>query len=477
MVNNSIPTELLNEVTAATAWQYRVVPFDKKGNRLFCYSDMLSNEVEQELEVVLGYQISLTSLPSAQVDTLLNKHYGVLATSSTSSSPSIPVEAGFTHTNEFLFALISEAHSSNSSDIHIEAYEEECRIRLRIDGKLVQRYTLAKETYPAFINQIKILANLDISEKRLPQDGRILYNRDGVKLDLRVSVLPSIYGEKVVLRLLTRSIELLDIRNLGLTATQLRQYLAAIRKPHGLILISGPTGSGKTTTLYATLRELNSESVNILTIEDPVEYTLNGVNQVALKDEIGLTFPEALRTFLRQDPDIIMLGEIRDPDTAHMAIRSSLTGHLIFSTIHTNSAWGTVARLADMSIPHYLIADTLNMVIAQRLVRLLCPLCSKATGTNELNHPFAHLAEKNVETIRQPIGCESCLHTGYKGRKAIYEVIPIDTELVEQIKQGNFNVSDLLKKKQIKTLRDSALELLHAGATSLDEVLPILIEI
>ncbi|WP_320052070.1 GspE/PulE family protein [uncultured Acetobacteroides sp.] len=477
MVEEVISPELVKELTAATAWRYRMVPYDKKGGILHCYSDSISPQLEQELGIVVGSTISVSILASAQVDALLNEHYGSAAVGKASTSAKLSVGGGFTHTNEFLFGLIAEAHASSSSDIHIEAYEEECRIRLRIDGKLVQRYTLAKDTYPAFINQIKILANLDISEKRLPQDGRILFNRDGVKLDLRVSVLPSIYGEKVVLRLLTRSIELLDIHNLGLNDTQLAHYLTAIRKPHGLILISGPTGSGKTTTLYATLRELNSETVNILTIEDPVEYTLHGVNQVALKDEIGLTFPEALRTFLRQDPDIIMLGEIRDPETAQMAIRSALTGHLIFSTIHTNSAWGTVARLADMSIPHYLVADTLNMVIAQRLVRLLCPHCKRKVYVSELNHTFAYLVEDSSAVIYQPVGCDACLHTGYKGRKAIYEVIPIDRELTEQVKQGNFNVSELLRQKQIKTLRDSALELLSAGATSLDEIVPILIEL
>lgn len=472
---NTPSHEAISLANATVAWRYRIVPFAVAEGSISVYSD---SEIKKgELEIVLGKQVLLTIITTQELEALLQKHYNNEKEHSSQKQKSISLGKGFTHTNEFLFGLIAEAHQANSSDIHIEAYEEDCRIRFRVDGKLVQRYMLSKDTYPAFVNQVKILANLDISEKRLPQDGRILFNRDSIKLDLRVSVLPSIYGEKIVLRLLTRSIELLDIRNLGLSPVQQKQYLNAIHKPHGLILISGPTGSGKTTSLYATLRELNSETVNILTIEDPVEYTLHGVNQVALKDEIGLTFPEALRTFLRQDPDIIMLGEIRDPETAQMAIRSALTGHLIFSTIHTNSAWGTVARLADMSIPHYLIADTLNMVIAQRLVRLLCPQCSEIVDLASLNHPFKHLIESRVSSIRQPAGCERCLNTGYKGRKAIYEVIPIDGELAEQVKGGNFNVSDILARKKIKTLRDSALDLLKEGQTSLDEVVPILIEL
>ena len=236
---------------------------------------------------------------------------------------------------------------------------------------------LDRSGYASIVNQIKIMANLDISERRLPQDGRILYHRGDRKFDLRVSSLPTIYGEKVVLRLLTRHAELLELSNLGFSERQLADYESAIARPHGMALITGPTGSGKSTTLYATLRRLNRESGNILTIEDPVEYTLEGVNQVQLKEEIGLTFGAALRTFLRQDPDIIMLGEIHDADTAAMAIRSSLTGHLVFSTIHTNSAWGSVSRLRDMGVHPYLLSGTLILCAAQRLVRLLCPDCKK----------------------------------------------------------------------------------------------------
>ncbi|MDR1671287.1 MAG: GspE/PulE family protein, partial [Alistipes sp.] len=356
----------------------------------------------------------------------------------------------------FLTGLIEEAFDTYASDIHIESYEERCRVRFRIDGKLIERYVVEKGNYASLINQIKIIANLDISEKRLPQDGRILYDRNGKKFDVRVSCLPTIYGEKIVMRLLTRHIELLELANLGFSERQLADYCAAIERPHGMILICGPTGSGKSTTLYATLRRLNRQTGNILTIEDPVEYTLEGVNQVQLKEEIGLTFASALRTFLRQDPDIIMLGEIRDADTAQMAVRSSLTGHLIFSTIHTNTAWGSVARLVDMGIHPYLVSGTLVMCVAQRLVRLLCPHCKRPEG----EHWVA-------------VGCDRCYYTGYSGRRAIYEVIPIDDALSAAIRHQEPDVEAMLAERGVTTLRDAALELLRRGDTSLEEIVQL----
>ena len=374
--------------------------------------------------------------------------------------------------------LIGEAFDEYASDIHFEPYEERCRIRLRIDGKLVEKYVIDSGNYASLVNQIKIMANLDISERRLPQDGRILYHRGERKFDLRVSSLPTIYGEKVVLRLLTRHAELLELSNLGFSERQLADYAEAISRPHGMALITGPTGSGKSTTLYATLRRLNRESGNILTIEDPVEYTLEGVNQVQLKEEIGLTFGAALRTFLRQDPDIIMLGEIRDADTAAMAIRSSLTGHLVFSTIHTNSAWGSVSRLRDMGVHPYLLSGTLILCAAQRLIRLLCPDCKKESELTEQEREQVYGKGTTVpdRPHYRPVGCERCHYTGYRGRRAIYEVIPIDGELAEAVRENRPDIAPLLRERGITTLKDSALDLFLFGQTSLEEVLPLLSE-
>ena len=268
---------------------------------------------------------------------------------------------------------ILEAHEYHSSDIHFEQMRHRALIRFRVDGRLIERYEIPTDRYPELVNQIKIKANLDIAEKRLPQDGRIPFSLDKISFDLRISTLPTLHGEKVVIRLLSRNDESISLDGLGLTAAQLEIFSKAIQKPNGLVLISGPTGSGKTTTLYAALKELNKPDRNILTIEDPVEYTLRGINQVQLKESIGLTYPAALRTFLRQDPDIIMVGEIRDGETASMALRASLTGHLVLSTLHTNSAWGIIARLLDLDIPPFLVADTLNIAVAQRLLRLVVP--------------------------------------------------------------------------------------------------------
>jgi general secretion pathway protein E/type IV pilus assembly protein PilB len=297
----------------------------------------------------------------------------------------------------------------------------------------------------------------------------------GRSYDIRVSIIPALYGEKIVLRLLRKSASDINIKELGFNDFQLNNYLEGIKKPNGIILISGPTGSGKTTTLYATLNILNKKDVNILTIEDPIEYTIEGINQVQLREDIGLTFARALKTFLRQDPDIIMLGEIRDPETAQMAIRAALTGHLVLSTIHTNSAWGIVTRLIDMGIPPFLLSSTLNTAVAQRLVRKLCDHCRTEQEFDNDLLPSNLRERKLVSTHFTPVGCEQCHNSGYSGRLAVFEVINIDNDIKESIRQSQFEVSHLFKQKEIKTLSFSAFELFANGITSLEEVLPILL--
>lgn len=278
----------------------------------------------------------------------------------------------------------------------------------------------------------------------------------------------------MVLRLLNNNAANIDLNHVGFSAFDLDNYIQGVKRPNGILLISGPTGSGKTTTLYATLKYLNKETRNILTIEDPIEYTLEGINQVQLKESIGLSFASALRTFLRQDPDVIMVGEIRDPETANMAIRAALTGHLVLSTIHTNSAWGTVSRLMDMGIPGFLVANTLNTTVAQRLIRLLCPSCKSKIAFNESAFPKQFTPYYAIKEQYTPRGCQECYYTGYKGRKAVYEVIPVDRELSVEIKQGNLSVEPLLKERGIKTLAENAFELFASGQTSLDEIYPLL---
>jgi general secretion pathway protein E/type IV pilus assembly protein PilB len=465
-------TEIQQLITSEQAWHYTIVPKKLSGNKLFLYvsDDQDIVQVQNELEVLLSKEITLEPVESDIVKQTISRYYR-RAQKNNKVIKKIEIDK---QSEDFIVEIINEAHQIGSSDIHIETYEEKCRIRLRIDGKLIERYSLKKDEYPAIINKIKIRANIDIAEKRLPQDGRIYFETEYSRFDIRVSVLPTLYGEKIVLRLLSKDSTYIDIEGLGFNPEQIRNYHESIKKPHGIVLISGPTGSGKTTTLYATLKLLNKTESNILTIEDPVEYTLDGINQVQLKESIGLTFAAALRTFLRQDPDIIMLGEIRDGETAQMAIRAALTGHLVLSTIHTNSAWGTISRLIDMGVPAYLAASTLNVSVAQRLVRLLCPECKKPEMFNTSSYPKSYQPPKKIESHFRPVGCNSCYHTGYKGRKAVYEVIPIDYELAENIKHNIFDIRDYIQKNQVKLLHHSAFEMFENGETTIEEIYPIL---
>ncbi|MDN3588103.1 GspE/PulE family protein [Pedobacter aquatilis] len=469
-------SDILHLLPSELAIQYRVIPFSTKGNtlKLYCGEEALSDQLEQELEVILDKTVSLERLPESEISRLLSIHYLEGSASGKQDEGISSISAG----EDFLSTLIEEARRLKSSDVHIERFEQNGRVRVRIDGMMIERYRVEKDDYPALVNKIKIMANLDIAEKRLPQDGRIQFrSASRPAFDIRVSVLPTLHGEKVVLRLLSNSSTDIDLNTLGLSEADMFNYMQGVQRPNGIILISGPTGSGKTTTLYATLKLLNKSTRNILTIEDPIEYTLDGINQVQLKESIGLGFASALRTFLRQDPDVIMVGEIRDPETANMAIRAALTGHLVLSTIHTNSAWGTVSRLIDMGIPAFLVANTLNTTIAQRLVRLLCPDCKQQSAFEPSAYPRQFLPPFELTTQYKPLGCPACYYTGYKGRKAVYEVIPMDADLALQIKQGNMAVDGLLAERNINTLSGNAFTLFAEGKTSLEEIFPLLLTI
>ncbi|MEO1437969.1 MAG: GspE/PulE family protein [Bacteroidota bacterium] len=464
-----IKVEIIQLFQPEQAWNYQVVPFEKTDGQVHCYANTVDEQIALELEVVMGFPVVLNHLPEGELNELLTRYYR------REQGRAKPKEAWQGHERDFLKSLISEAKQLGSSDIHLEPYELNCRLRLRIDGKLMERYVLEKAQYPSLVNKIKIQANLDIAEKRLPQDGRIFFKDDqGNQFDIRVSVLPSLHGEGIVMRLLSRDATHIDLDRLGFESNSLQDYLEGVRKPNGLVLISGPTGSGKTTTLYATLKELNKTTNKILTIEDPIEYTLPGINQVQLRENIGLNFGAALRTFLRQDPDVIMVGEIRDRDTAEMAIRASLTGHLVLSTIHTNTAWGIVSRLVDMGVPPFLLADTLNLAVAQRLVRKLCPSCKEKQLLKKHHLPKGYQLTNNIKEVWVAKGCSACFYTGYRGRTAVYEVIPMDRTLKYQIKQSVFEVHELLAERQIQQLDQHAAHLLQQGITSVDEVFPIL---
>lgn len=465
-----ISTEVQGLLTIDQAWHYKVLPKEIQGNliKLYYSEDSKNTSIKEELELLLGYQVDLIAVANQTIIEGLNRYY-------LRQRNGNQVNSKYEFDGEdFVFQLIKEANQSGSSDIHIETYEDACRIRIRINGRLVEKYRLKLEDYPALINKLKIKANLDIAEKRLPQDGRITFESQNSKFDIRISILPTLYGEKVVMRLLSKDATEIEIEKLGFNERQLRVYLDGVKQSHGIVLISGPTGSGKTTTLYATLKNINDDKTNILTIEDPVEYTLPGINQVQLNEAIGLTFSSALRSFLRQDPDVIMLGEIRDEDTAKMAIRAALTGHLVLSTIHTNSAWGTISRLIDMGIPSYLLANTINVTAAQRLVRILCSSCKEKRQVQEGDLPHAFIPPYPISEVYEAGKCEQCNYTGYTGRKALYEVIPIKGEFLQAIRNEESNIQDLLNENQINTLLQEAFDLLANGKTSLEEVYSLL---
>ena len=461
-----LTVELQQLITSELAHHYRVVPKELTTSALVLYiaQTAFKAEIADELSLYLGRTIRLEAWDDAIVDSALYKHYRL------GKKDDGHVQAqSISFKNDLLENIIREAQQLGSSDIHLESFESKARVRFRIDGALIEKYTIANQDYLELVNKVKIKANLDITEKRLPQDGRINYQ----DFDLRVSVLPTLHGEKIVMRILGKDAQSIALDALGLEERQKKVYLDAVKQTNGIVLISGPTGSGKTTTLYATLQLLNTIEKNIVTVEDPIEYTLEGINQVQLKENIGLTFSSALRSFLRQDPDIIMLGEIRDGETAQMAIRASLTGHLVLSTIHTNSAIGTVSRLIDMGVPPFYISDTLNVSVAQRLVRLLCDNCKKEMSLTSVSLPSGFVADRlpDKEWIAQ--GCESCYYTGFKGRKAVYEVIPINREIVKAIENRTIDRNSI--QEEFGSIASRAFDLWKNGETSLEEIYPLLV--
>jgi type IV pilus assembly protein PilB len=368
--------------------------------------------------------------------------------------------------------IVRQAIDERASDIHIEPFKEKISLRYRIDGKLYEIPPPARHLHLPIVSRIKILAKLDIAEKRLPQDGGFLVKIGDRPIDIRVSSLPTIYGEKVVLRLLDRSQVVLDLDQLGFDPKQLTEMRTAMNQPYGLVFMTGPTGSGKTTTLYAILNEIKSPTKNILTIEDPVEYKLESINQVQVKPEIGLSFATALRSFLRQDPDIMLVGEVRDLETAQICIRSALTGHLVLSTLHTNDAPTAVSRLMDIGIESYMLAPSLLLIVAQRLVRKLCPDCKEAYEPTAQQLKSVKLKS---ELIYKPKGCPKCNNFGYKGRACIGEVLVANQQIKDLINQkASFQrIREVARASGMQTLYESAIKKVEDGVTSLEEALSV----
>lgn len=375
-------------------------------------------------------------------------------------------------------AILSEAVKENASDIHIETFEKRLVVRFRIDGVLREVVEPRRELAPLLISRLKVMAKLDIAEKRIPQDGRISLRIGGKEIDLRVSTLPSNNAERVVLRLLEKQAGRLSLNALGMPRLRDQQFIRLLHRPHGIILVTGPTGSGKTTTLYAGLTAINNTTRNILTVEDPIEYNIEGIGQTQVNPKAEMTFARGLRAILRQDPDVVMVGEIRDLETAEIAVQASLTGHLVLSTLHTNTAVGAITRLRDMGVEPFLLATSLIGVLAQRLVRVLCPLCKEAQPPSVLEREFLGDLLEEDTLIYSPVGCQECNNIGYKGRTGIYELLIVD----EQIRQLIHNeapeedIINAMRMKSMQSIRADGRARVMEGITTVEEVVRVTME-
>ncbi|MGB9822896.1 type IV-A pilus assembly ATPase PilB [Thermodesulfovibrio sp.] len=479
--------------------KYKILPIYREGNIVKVLTTDPANEIalEQLKFFLSGFKIIFYIGKDSDFKTLINQFFGeqdeiyasqniheLVEIVSKEPSSAEPQEEIRPEAEAPLVRVVNQimlnALSKRASDIHIEPFEDSVYVRYRIDGVLHDVLTLPAQLKGNLTSRIKILSNLDISEKRLPQDGRMKMKVGKKEVDFRVSTLPSMFGEKIVLRILEKGSLQLDLTRLGFEEESLEFFLEALSKPYGMILVTGPTGSGKTTTLYSALMKLNRPEVNIMTVEDPVEYTLPRITQVQVQEEIGKTFAQVLRSFLRQDPDIIMVGEIRDFETAEIAIKAALTGHLVLSTLHTNDAPSTITRLVNMGIEPFLISSSVILIVAQRLIRKLCENCKREQKYSKDSLIKFGFPEDRLDGLKiyEAKGCHECNQTGYRGRIAVYEVMPIKEEIRELILTGA-SASEI-KKEAIKlgmlTLRQSGIRKVMAGITSIEEVLRVTVE-
>ena len=491
-----IPEDIVSLVNPNILRKYMVMPFGYAANNMnvlrVAMADPMDMVAIDDLSMVTHLEIEPYIATTHDIMISIDKYFGnaeaLDAAEAYAKEREAKKAAGEEENDEDTVAdspivimvrnMIESAARQRASDIHVEALETKVRIRYRIDGALFEQITYDIGMLPAIIARLKIMGGMDISEKRKPQDGRISIIVDRVEYDIRVSILPTYYGEKCVMRLAQKTALTRSKKDLGLCDADMKKFDHILSNPHGIILVTGPTGSGKSTTLYTALSELNKEDVNIITVEDPVEANINGINQVHVNVKAGLTFASALRSILRQDPDIIMIGEIRDGETAQIAVQASITGHLVVSTLHTNSSAATIARLLDMGVESYLIADSVVGVIAQRLVRRLCPKCKKARyATEEEKRSMGIRPETPNVVLYDPIGCNSC-NRGYKGRIGVYEIMEITPRLKKII--SNKEDSDVLKQAALEegmsTLRMSAARTALQGITSYSEMLRVSFE-
>ena len=500
LYDRAISFDVLRLVSEPMAQLYRVIPLELSGNRLtIASSEPQKIQIADELRTFLGYDIHVCVATEPEIQKAIEKSYSSatesveslveglendseLAAQAAAAGREGPTEltsvealAESAPVRKLLNMVLLLAIRDGASDIHFEPFEHEFRIRLKADGVLQEMVPPPKHLAFAITTRIKVMANLDIAERRLPQDGRIELNVGGHPVDLRVSVLPTLFGESVVMRVLDRGVVSLDLTKVGLAPAMLRQFREVIQRPNGIVLVTGPTGSGKTTTLYSALSELNTVDDKLITTEDPVEYDIDGIVQVPIDAEIGNTFAACLRAILRQDPDRILVGEIRDVETAEIAVQAALTGHMVFSTLHTNDSPSTVTRLRDMGVPPFLITATVEAILAQRLVRRICANCREEVVPGA--DVMADLQLTTDQTVGKKFfrgkGCEKCNRTGYKGRLGLYELLIMTDELRDMIMR-NASTEDLreaARKNGMVTLRDSGMEGIFGGLTTAEEVI------
>jgi type IV pilus assembly protein PilB len=492
--NFAIDENIIKLVPTDVVQKYHVVPVKRSGAVLsVAMVDPTDMFAIDDIKFMTGYEVVPLVASEGAITAVINKYYD-----QAQSLQSVLQEAGEESVDvvssqedqltlgelkeavdeapvvKLVNLILAEAIKKGVSDIHIEAYEKKFRVRYRLDGSLYESMSPPMKLKAALTSRLKIMASLDIAERRLPQDGRIKLKLKDKEVDLRVSTLPCLFGEKIVMRILDKGNLTLDLTKLGFEVTALESFLKAVTSPYGMVLVTGPTGSGKTTTLYSAMHYINTDDINIMTAEDPVEYNLMGVNQVQMKEEIGLNFAAALRSFLRQDPDVVMVGEIRDFETAEISVKAALTGHLVLSTLHTNDAPSTVNRLLNMGIEPFLVASSVILILAQRLVRRICPECKEVEKVpigSLTDIGFSPEEAKGVVCYHGK-GCANCSDTGYRGRLALYEVMPVGEELRELILQGVS--ADELKKRAIslgmRSLRMSGLQKIKEGLSSIEEV-------
>jgi type IV pilus assembly protein PilB len=491
-VGVEVPAPVLRLVPADVAAKYNAVPVYKHGRTLaLAMSDPTDMHAIDDLKFITGLEITPMVATEASLAAAIEMFYQAdddledmvkglgdedleLLDDQPDEDEGLE-EAEQAPVIKFVNSMIADAVRKNVSDIHIEPAEKFFRVRFRIDGSLHEVIKQPARMKNAIISRVKIMSELDIAEKRLPQDGRIKVRLENKTIDIRVSTLPTVFGEKVVMRILDKGNLTLDLERFGFQENALKHLIEAIESPYGMVLVTGPTGSGKTTTLYSALSRINKVDVNIMTAEDPVEYNLDGINQVQMHESIGLTFAATLRSFLRQDPNIVMVGEIRDSETGSIAVKAALTGHLVLSTVHTNDAPSTIDRLVDMGIEPFLVAASLNLVLAQRLVRKICTKCKAPVElpVEALRELGMSEAEGKALTFYKGRGCSACSGTGYSGRQGLFEVMPITPEVRTMILERK--ASDVVKKRAMSqgmlTLRQDALLKLRAGITTVEEVL------